>query len=124
MLALGVLLLQAAATQIPESVDASKIPNYRLIRPGLAAAGQPTADALRSLKQQGFRTVINLRLDTEAGVKDEKALAEAEGLRYVSVPIAASSLTQEQVDAVAKALDDPAAGGTLLHCGSANRVAG
>jgi len=118
------LVLQAAATQIPETVEAASIPNYRLIRPGLAAAGQPTPDALRALKQQGFRTVINLRTATEPGVKEEEALVKAEGLRYVSVPIAATSLSQQQVDEVAKALDDPAAGPILLHCGSANRVGG
>src|SRR6185436_8007108 len=64
------------------------------------------------------------RAETEPGVKEEEAIVKAEGLRYVSVPIAPASLSQSQVDAVAKALDDPAAGPILLHCGSANRVAG
>jgi len=118
------LLFQAATTQIPETVDAAAIPNYRLLKPGLATAGQPTPEALRALKRQGFRTVINLRAESEPGVKEEEAIVKAEGLRYVSVPIAPASLSQSQVDAVAKALDDPAAGPILLHCGSANRVAG
>jgi uncharacterized protein (TIGR01244 family) len=93
-----------------------------MIRPGLAAAGQPTKDALRALKEQGFRTVINLRAETEPGVKEEEAILKEEGLRYVSVPITPASLSQQQVDEVEKALLDPAAGGVLLHCGSANRV--
>jgi uncharacterized protein (TIGR01244 family) len=122
LLVVAALLLQAAATQIPETVDATAIPKYLLLKPGLATAGQPTPDALRALKQQGFRTVINLRAETEPGVKEEEALVKAEGLRYVSVPITPAGLTQQQVDQVAKALDDPEAGPILLHCGSANRV--
>ena len=118
------LLLQAAAAQIPETVDATLIPNYKLVKPGLAAAGQPTADALRALKQQGFRTVINLRAESEPGVKEEEAIVKEAGLAYVSVPLTPATFSQQQVDQVAKVLDDPAAGPILLHCGSANRVGG
>jgi uncharacterized protein (TIGR01244 family) len=118
------LLLQAATTQIPEAVDAASIPNYRLVKPALATAGQPTPEALRALKQQGFRTVINLRAATEPGVKEEEAIVKAAGLAYVSVPVTPASFSQQQVDQVAKVLDDPQAGPILLHCGSANRVGG
>jgi uncharacterized protein (TIGR01244 family) len=118
------LLFQAATTQIPETVDAAAIPNYRLVKPGLATAGQPTPEALRALKQQGFRTVISLRAETEPGVKEEEAIVKAAGLAYVSVPVTPASFSQQHVDQVAKVLDDPQAGPILLHCGSANRVGG
>jgi uncharacterized protein (TIGR01244 family) len=121
-LAVAALLLQAAASQIPEQVDASAIPNYKRIKPDLATAGQPTPEALRALKQQGFRTVINLRAESEPGVKEEEAIVRAEGLEYVSVPVTPASFGQRQVDEVAKLLDDPKSGPILLHCGSANRV--
>lgn len=119
LFALGAL---PALAQIPESVDPAAIPNYRLVKPGLAAAGQPTPDALRQLKAQGFKTVVNLRAETEPGVKQEAELAKELGLQYVSVPVTPASFSQEQVDAVAKVLDDEGAGPVLLHCGSANRV--
>ena len=121
---LATLLLQAAAAQVPETMDATLIPNYRLVKPGLAAAGQPTPDALRALKQQGFRTVINLRAETEPGVKEEEAIVKEAGLAYVSVPLTPATFSQQHVDQVAKVLDDPAAGPILLHCGSSNRVGG
>jgi uncharacterized protein (TIGR01244 family) len=123
-LACAVALLAAAPSlaQIPESVDPAAIPNYKVIRPGLATAGQPTPEALQKLKEQGFKTVINLRSETEPGVKEEEAAVKALGLKYVSVPITPASLSQEHVDRVAKLLDDAATGPTLLHCGSANRV--
>lgn len=112
----------SAAAQIPESVDPAVIPNYRLLKPGIATAGQPSPEALRKLKEQGFRTVINLRADTEPGVKEEEAIVKAQGLEYVSVPVTPASFSQQQVDQVKKVLDDPKAGPILFHCGSANRV--
>lgn len=119
-----VLFAASALAQIPESVDAAAIPNYRLVKPGLATAGQPSPEALRKLKEQGFRTVINLRAETEPGVKQEEAIVKAEGLEYVSVPVTPASFSQQEVDQVKKVLDDPKAGPILFHCGSANRVGG
>jgi uncharacterized protein (TIGR01244 family) len=108
---------------IPEAVDKAAIPNYRVIRPGLATAGQPSPEAIGRLKEMGFKTVINLRTEKEGGKAEEQAVAAA-GLRYVWVPVSADTFSAADVDAVAKVLDDPAAGPTLLHCSSANRVGG
>jgi uncharacterized protein (TIGR01244 family) len=57
-------------------------------------------------------------------VEGEAAAIEAEGLRYVSVPLRPESFSTADVDAVAAVLDDPEAGPVLLHCGSSNRVGG
>jgi uncharacterized protein (TIGR01244 family) len=121
VLAIAVLASSAAA-QVPENVDSSLISNYRMLKPGLATAGQPTPEGLRSLKAQGFKTVINLRTEAEPGVKEEAAAVQQQGLKYVWVPITAATLNQERVDEVRRALDDPEAGPILLHCASANRV--
>jgi uncharacterized protein (TIGR01244 family) len=121
---LVVLALLAAAplrAQIPETVDSTEIPNYRVIRPGLATAGQPSPQALGRLKAMGFKTVINLRTEKEGG-KAEGEPVGAAGLRYVWVPVAADTFSAADVDAVAKVLDDPEARPILVHCGSANRV--
>jgi uncharacterized protein (TIGR01244 family) len=121
---LVVLALLAAAplrAQIPETVDSTAIPNYRVIRPGLATAGQPSPQALGQLKAMGFKTVINLRTEKEGG-KAEGEPVKAAGLRYLWVPVAADTFSAADVDAVAKLLDDPEAGPILLHCSSANRV--
>lgn len=108
---------------IPESVDPAQIPNYRLVRPGLATAGQPSPQALGRLKEMGFKTVINLRTEKE-GAGDEAETVTAAGLRYVWVPVSPVSFSAADVDAVAKVLDDPEAAPVLLHCSSANRVGG
>jgi uncharacterized protein (TIGR01244 family) len=120
------LLLPAAAAWagVPEAVDPAQIPNYRVISPGIAAAGQPATDAVHKLSAMGFRTVINIRTPEEGGLVDERAIVESQGLRYVSIPVTAKSLSPADVIAVEKVLDDPTAGPVLFHCASANRVGG
>jgi uncharacterized protein (TIGR01244 family) len=118
--ALGASFASAGA---PEAVEPAAIPAYRLLHPGLAAAGQPTPEALAGLKGMGFRTVVNLRPDKE-GLPDERAIVEAQGLRYVSIPVTADTFSLADVEALEKVLDDPAAAPVLLHCASSNRVGG
>ena len=122
---LAVLIAAAAFTafaQVPEKVDPGAILNYRVVKPGLATAGQPTPEGLRSLKEKGFKTVINLRTESEPGVKEEEAAVKEQGLNYVWVPLTAATFSQDKIDQVRRALEDPNAGATLLHCASANRV--
>jgi uncharacterized protein (TIGR01244 family) len=135
-LSLGLVLLSAAtlgaqvvtsrpavpAAAVPESVDAALVPNYVVVRPGLAAAGRPTDEGLRQLKALGFRTVVDLRAASEDGQPAEKALVEAQGLRYLHVPVTPATFSAADVDAVQAVLSAADAGPVLLHCASANRV--
>jgi uncharacterized protein (TIGR01244 family) len=122
-----VLLLLASAAVVcagvPETVDPAQIPAYKVIAPGVVAAGQPTPDVLPRLAAMGFRTVLNLRTPGEGG-PEERAVVEAQGLRYVSVPLTAASFSLADVLAIEKVLDDPDAGPVLFHCASSNRVGG
>jgi uncharacterized protein (TIGR01244 family) len=120
MALLAVLLL---AAEVPASVDPGEIPNYRRLRPTLAVAGKPSPEALQKLKAQGFKTVVDLRMESE-GTAEEKEVVEAQGLRYVSVPITTASFKLEDALAVGRVLEDPSAGPVLLHCASSNRVGG
>jgi uncharacterized protein (TIGR01244 family) len=121
---LAALVAAPLLAEVPESVDPALIPNYVILRPGLAAGGQPTPEGLRQLKAQGFRTVINLRTDAEGGASEEEEAVKAQGLRYVRVPITAASFGLPDVAAVRAVLDDPSAPPVLLHCSSSNRVGG
>jgi uncharacterized protein (TIGR01244 family) len=113
----------ASAAEVPKTIEG--VPNYYVVRPGLATAGQPTAEALKNLKALGFKTVINLRTEGEADiVKAEEALVREQGLRYVWVPLTSATLTAKDVDAVAAVLDDASAAPVLLHCTVSNRAGG
>jgi uncharacterized protein (TIGR01244 family) len=115
------LLAAPVLAGVPETMDPTQIPAYRLIRPGLAAAGQPSPETLARLGALGFRTVVNLRTERE-GAAQEKTVVESQGLRYVWVPVTPDTFSLADVAAVEKVLDDAAATPILLHCASANRV--
>ena len=66
-------------------------------------AGKPSPEALAKLKEQGFKTVIDLRMETE-GTAEEKAIVEGQGLRYVSVPMSAATFKLEDAEAVGRIL--------------------
>ena len=91
-------------------------------RPGLHTGGQPTEAQLAEFKQEGVRTVIDLRGADEDRGYDEVAAMQRLGLRYERLPInGADDLTAENAAKLKKLLDD---GGdeVLLHCASGNRV--
>ena len=90
----GLAAAQTEVTTPPETIDASRVPFYKLLRPGLAVAGQPTPETLAQLAELGFRTVVNLRTDSEPGVTEERAVVEGQGLRYVHVPVTPQSFSQ------------------------------
>ena len=107
LLALAVALgASTASAGPPEAVDPAAIPAYRLLHPGLAAAGQPTPAALEGLREMGFRTVVNLRAEKE-GPADERAVVEAQGLRYVSIPVTTDTFSLADVEALEKVLTTP-----------------
>jgi uncharacterized protein (TIGR01244 family) len=112
-----------APTVAPATVDTKDIPNYHLVRPGLATAGQPSEDALGKLKALGFKTVINLRTPGEQPAGAEEEAVRAQGLRYVSVPVDSATFGPAEVSAVRAVLDDESAAPVLLHCTTANRAA-
>jgi uncharacterized protein (TIGR01244 family) len=122
-LAAAVAASPAPPPAAPSAVDATEIPNYHLIRPGLATAGQPTEQGLTQLKALGFKTVINLRLPIEKWTGNEAETVKGQGLKYVTVPVNPLTFGAEEVAAVRAVLDDPSAGPVLLHCASANRAA-
>src|SRR5215510_9532245 len=117
------LALLLVADDAPATMDPAAIPNYTRVRPGLAVAGKPSSAALAHLKEQGFKTVIDLRMPTE-GLEEEKASVEGQGLKYVSVPFTSATFSLADALRVKGVLDDPASGPVLLHCAAANRAGG
>lgn len=106
---------------LPATLDTALIPAYKTLSPTLAVGGQPSSEAIAELHAWGFRTVINLRTDAE-GAASEKAPVEAQGLRYVSIPVTPATLGWETARAVVDALAVQGAAPVLLHCASSNRV--
>jgi len=101
---------------------ADLVPYGREPWPGVITAGQPSRDDFEALKEAGVRTVINLRVPTERGTRDQPAWMEELGFAYVSIPVAgAAGLSEElahELDRALETSDRP----VLVHCGSSNRV--
>jgi uncharacterized protein (TIGR01244 family) len=88
----------------------------------VSTGGQPTPAQLASLKDLGFRTVINLREPEEYDAAAEAAAAKDLGLAYVAIPVRTADPKSAQVDAFLAATKDPGVYPVFLHCGSGNRV--
>jgi len=111
------------AADPPQTLPAADIPNYRVMRPGVAVGGQPSPAALSRLSALGFRTVINLRT-AEEGAEEEGRVVREAGLRYVWVPVTPATLSLDDIRAVEAVLQAEDSGPVLLHCASSNRVGG
>jgi uncharacterized protein (TIGR01244 family) len=91
---------------------------------GLGGATQPSAMAW--LKQDGFASVINLRLASEpnADLDASRAAAQKAGLRYVHLPFDTDSPAPQLVPEFLAAVGDEENQPVYIHCASATRAAG
>ena len=83
-------------------------------------AGQPTEEGFQNAKEEGIKTVINLRSPKEQSF-DEKRVVEGLGLSYVNIPVTLETLDASKAAeflAAVKAAEKP----ILIHCASANRA--
>ncbi|KRA45305.1 sulfur transferase domain-containing protein [Pseudoxanthomonas sp. Root630] len=91
-------------------------------RPGLHTGGQPTLDELKRLKDEGVRTVIDLRGPQEVRGYDEAGEVEALGMTYIALPISGKEDISAANAQALHALLQGREGKVLLHCASGNRV--
>lgn len=86
------------------------------------STGQPDSEVLSLAKDAGFKTIVDLRAESEDRGMDEAAEVAALGMQYVSLPIAgADDVNFDNATVLDKILAD-AKGPVLLHCASGNRV--
>jgi uncharacterized protein (TIGR01244 family) len=120
MLALALLIIAPGLVQAGALED---LPQYSRQGEQLHASGQPAAEAFVALRKAGLQVVIDLRPASERPQLDEKAVAEAAGLEYESLPVAGrAGLTRDNVIAFDALLRRHAAQNTLAHCSTSNRV--
>jgi len=92
------------------------IPNFHAVNSQVYRGGQPSPQALRSLADAGFKTILDLREDDQRG-KDEKKLVKALGMHYVNVPMKGMKKPEDkQIAKALKALHDEKSGPIFVHC--------
>jgi tyrosine-protein phosphatase SIW14 len=92
------------------------IPNFHTVNPQIFRGAQPTAAGFQQLAKLGIKTVLDLR---EAGSRswEEKKIVEADGMRYVSVPMQGfRTPSADQIDKVLTIFNDSSAGPVFVHC--------
>ncbi len=83
----------------------------------LATSGQPTAEQLAMLGEQGIRHVINLALpSSDHAVADEGARLTAQGINYLHLPVVWESPSVEQFTLFAQILWALREESVLVHC--------
>jgi uncharacterized protein (TIGR01244 family) len=125
LLVLASIAGPVAAAQV-QKVDVPGIRNFSRVDATIGCGGAVETTALPALKRDGFVSVINLRLASEAGanVEEEGRAAQAAGLKYIHLPFDASMPDPKVVEAFLSAVATKANQPAFIHCGSANRVGG
>src|SRR5688572_13306187 len=116
------LAVSAAAQVIKQ--ERPGIVNFSKLDAVVACGGATETSALDGLAKDGFKSVINLRLASEANANIELNAAHARSLRlnYIHIPFNAQQPEPRVLDEFLAAIANKANQPAYVHCGSANRV--
>src|SRR5499427_8110427 len=114
-LAAVLFLLQLTSTNsFAEPLSTKHIPRFQMIAAGLYRGGQPGRDGFEFLKNNGIKTVINLRSEN-----DEEVIVKTLGMNYVHIPMSItpwSKIPDAAIDQYFRVLSDPANYPVFFHC--------
>jgi uncharacterized protein (TIGR01244 family) len=104
--------------------DRAGIVNFSKVDAVVACGGATETSALDGLAKDGFKSVINLRLASEANANIELNAAHAKslGLNYIHIPFSGAQPDTKVVDQFLAAIANKANQPVYVHCGSASRV--
>ncbi len=98
--------------------------NFAKLETTVACGGATTPEAVPEIKKMGYKSIINLRLPTEAGanVDAEAAAAKAAGINFYSIPFSGQSpdpkVADKFLETITAAGNEPA----YIHCAAGNRA--
>jgi len=116
------LAQQATPGAATQDNSTASIRNFLRVNDQFCTGGQPRIEALASLKSEGVKSIINLRVPVEHRAADEEAEAKRLGLRYFNIPVVYATPKDEQVDEFLRITDDPQNRPAFIHCTAAIRV--
>lgn len=87
----------------------------------LTTMGQVQAEQLQQAAEEGFKSVLNLRVASELGFwSDEQGMAESLGLNYVHMPLRLEQLEEAVIAQILRQLDQMPKP-ILVHCAAGMR---
>jgi len=93
------------------------IRDFLEVKPGIYTGGQPTADQIKLLAEQGFNILINLATSASPdALKNEKEIAQNAGLAYVHIPVEWQSPTKNDLIKFFLMFEQHKGFKTFVHC--------
>jgi uncharacterized protein (TIGR01244 family) len=98
--------------------------NFTRVDASFACGGALSDGAIAQIKQAGYKSIVNLRAEGEAGanIEAEKKAARDAGLVYVWLPFVNATPEPARIDEFLKAAGDASNLPMLIHCASGGRV--
>ncbi len=120
----ALVLTFAIAVLAQTKQERAGIVNFTKVDAVVACGGATETSALDGLAKDGFKSVINLRMASEANANIELNAAHARslGLKYIHIPFNAAQPEPRVLEEFLAAIGDKANQPAYVHCGSANRV--
>jgi protein tyrosine/serine phosphatase len=110
----GSAALSFGQEQSGKNFSSIKIKNFGQMDERFYRGAQPKESDYRDLATLGIKTVIDLQ---DNPTSYEKRDAEAQGMRYINIPVSDSEYPRaEQIAMFLKLTDDPATGKFFVHC--------
>jgi protein tyrosine/serine phosphatase len=110
------LILLSAVVSAQKTVSDTELPRFEQVSERLYRGAQPRAGGLRSLRELGIDTIVNLR-GTGDITRAEEAEARALGLNYFNVPLPNWGRPQDnRVRRILLIIAAPQNGHVFVHC--------
>lgn len=118
-----VFALQGTA-QAPVKQTLPGATNVTRVDATVACGGATSAEAFPELKKLGFKSIVNLRRESEPGadIPGAKTAAANAGLNYIHIPVDGANPSPESAETFLKAVTNRENQPVYIHCASANRV--
>lgn len=96
--------------------DDNHLPNLQQVGSELWRGGQPSKEGFLRLKEQGIKTVINLR-EEPTSIASERKLAAELGFDYVSIPLRPFDIPEaRKIDEFLEIMNDINRHSVFVHC--------
>ncbi|MCB0414261.1 MAG: dual specificity protein phosphatase family protein [Bdellovibrionales bacterium] len=96
--------------------DIDEIKNFHQVTESLYRGARPESDGLQYLKRTDMHTILNIENNSTA-IKEEQQQAEELGIHFISSPMSWTvSPTDEQIDEILGALQNPENFPIYVHC--------
>lgn len=108
----------------PATDTVAGVRNFTRVDATIACGGALSPEAFAALKQAGFKSIVNLRTESEPGANaaEEQKAAEAAGFRYIHLPFASASPDASKLDEFLRIASTPENTPMMLHCASGGRA--